>query len=421
MKKNENRSFNLTPKQKEFWKNANKRWNIKEGATRSGKTWLDYYIIPYRIRAIKGKSGIVLLLGNTQSTLERNVLEPMRNIYGSTLVGNVNSQNKVRLFGRVCYALGADKVSQVKKIQGASVAYCYGDEVVTWNKEVFNMLKSRLDKPYSKFDGTCNPEGKNHWFLKFLESDADIFRQQYTINDNNFLPPEFVEALKKEYKGTVYYNRYILGQWCNAEGLVFPYIADNPERYTLSDEEFKQKASQFRMVNVGVDIGGTRSHTPVTATGVVGDYKELVTFKYDKLVHAKRTINTDKICQLVINFCKELLAQGYYVRTVYVDNAEQVILNTILSEVRKANLPVKVDDCKKEEGATRIQCYHMLHNTDKLKYYDVPEILNSLGEQLYKEDSAKDEIVDDFTTDVDTYDSHFYSFSAFYNRVMKYS
>ena len=45
----------LSEKQKEFWTTPPHRWNIKTGATRSGKTWLDYYVIPKRIRAVAGK------------------------------------------------------------------------------------------------------------------------------------------------------------------------------------------------------------------------------------------------------------------------------------------------------------------------------------------------------------------------------
>ena len=74
------------------------------------------------------------------------------------------------------------------------------------------MLKSRLDKPTSIFDGTCNPDSPNHWFKKFLDSDADIFLQHYVIDDNPFNSPEFIENLKKEYRGTVYYDRFILGK-----------------------------------------------------------------------------------------------------------------------------------------------------------------------------------------------------------------
>lgn len=210
----------LSDKQKEFWRSCNRRWNVKTGATRSGKTYLDYYLIPRRIRACTD-DGLILLLGNTKGTLERNILDPMRQIWGA-LVGNIGSDNKVTLFGRQCYALGADKVNQVSKIQGAGFQYVYGDEITTWHQDVFQMLKSRLDKPNSCFDGTCNPDGPNHWFKTFLDSDADIYCQHYTIDDNPFLKPEFVDNLKREYAGTVYYDRFILGKWALAEGLVYP-------------------------------------------------------------------------------------------------------------------------------------------------------------------------------------------------------
>ena len=61
------------------------------------------------------------------------------------LIGRIG-QNKVMLFGEECYALGAEKVNQVSKIQGASFKYVYGDEVAKWHKDVFDMIKSRLDQ-----------------------------------------------------------------------------------------------------------------------------------------------------------------------------------------------------------------------------------------------------------------------------------
>lgn len=217
----------LSQKQLEFARNANHRWNFKGGATRSGKTYLDFkWIIPLRIRERAGKDGLAVILGVTKSTIERNVLEPMRNLYGDKLVGTISSDNTAWIFGEKCYCLGAEKVSQVSKIRGASIKYCYGDEVADWSEEVFALLKSRLDKEYSCFDGTYNPQYPNHWLKKFLDSNADIFSQVYTIDDNPFLPPSFVENLKKEYAGTVFYDRYILGKWTLAEGLVYPMFGD---------------------------------------------------------------------------------------------------------------------------------------------------------------------------------------------------
>lgn len=215
----------LSPKQIEFVNNATRRWNFKGGATRSGKTYLDFkWIIPLRIRERIGLDGLTVILGVTKSTIERNVLEPMRNIYGDELVGTISSDNTAMLFGEKCYCLGAEKISQVSKIRGASIKYCYGDEVADWSEEVFTLLKSRLDKEYSCFDGTFNPQHPEHWLKQFLDSDADIFSQTYSLDDNPFVPESFKENLKKEYQGTVWFDRYILGLWCRAEGLIYPFF-----------------------------------------------------------------------------------------------------------------------------------------------------------------------------------------------------
>jgi len=209
-------------KQLEYWKNCYHRWNVKTGATRSGKTYMDYFLIPKRLLDGKGKTGMNVMLGNTRETVRRNVIFPMQEIYGVKRVSNIHSDNSCDMFGEKVFVLGADNVGHVDKIRGMSIKYCYGDEVTTWSSEIFDMLKSRLDKPYSVFDGTCNPDYPGHWFKKFLDSEADIYQQHYTIFDNPFLPKEFIDNLCTEYKGTVYYDRYILGNWTLAEGLIFP-------------------------------------------------------------------------------------------------------------------------------------------------------------------------------------------------------
>lgn len=222
----------LSSMQRAFWRGCSHRWNIKQGATRSGKTYMDYYLIARRLREAHGKEGVRVLLGHTRSTLERNIIDPMRAIYGEKLISSIRQNNTLDMFGEKVYALGADKVSQADKLRGAGFIYCYGDEIATWNEEVFQMVKSRLSFPDSKFDGTCNPDAPNHWFKKFLDSDADIFQQAYQIYDNPFLDPRIIKDLELEYQGTVYYNRYILGEWTLAEGLV--YDCFSPDTHVLS-------------------------------------------------------------------------------------------------------------------------------------------------------------------------------------------
>ena len=211
----------LTKKQQEYLNNCCHRWNIKVGATGSGKSFIDYSVtIPKRIMACK-EEGLIVLLGNTRGTLERNILEPMREIWSPELIGGIRTDNTVSIFGKKVYALGADNKKHVARIQGSTIEYAYGDEITTWSQEVFQMLKSRLRCQHSHFDGTCNPDSPNHWFKEFLESDADIYEQNYIIDDG-VLADYVIDELKKEYAGTVYYDRYILGKWALAEGLIYP-------------------------------------------------------------------------------------------------------------------------------------------------------------------------------------------------------
>ena len=217
----------FSDKQYDYFRESTHRYNFKVGAVRSGKSYADIaQTILFRIRKVAGKAGLNVILGVSKATIERNVLQPMREIYGVGLVGYINSQNIAIVAGEKVHCLGAEKMSQVAKIQGSSIKYLYGDEIAKWSKDVFEMLPSRLDKEYSMMDGACNPESPNHWLKGFLESDADIYQQHYTIFDNPFLPKEFVENICKEYEGTVYYDRYINGIWALAEGLIYPMYQD---------------------------------------------------------------------------------------------------------------------------------------------------------------------------------------------------
>ena len=316
----------LTDKQKEFWKGCDHRWNVKCGATRSGKTFLDYYLIPKRIRAVSGKDGLYVILGNTKSTLQRNIIEPLQNIWGVDLVSDIKADNTAIMFGEKVHCIGADKINQVNRLRGSSIKYCYGDEVVTWHEDVFNMLKSRLDKSYSRFDGTCNPESPRHWFKEFLDSDADIFYQQYTLYDNPFNPPEFVKALEIEYGGTVYFDRYVLGLWKRAEGVVFPDFADNPKKYLVKKEDLPK---HFKWCMVGYDLGGNKSHYGLVASAL-GDDNVLYVLKADEIM--PQDMKPQDVEEKAKKFI-EYIESTYNVRVqnCYIDDAYYTIINGLNS------------------------------------------------------------------------------------------
>ena len=146
----------FTEKQKKVLRQANARWNILYGATRSGKTRGSYFLIPQRIKEHYNHN--ILITGKTVNTLERNVLAPMREIFGASNIGMISKTNQqVTLFGKRCYAIGANDERAITKIQGSGLGYAYCDELTTFPENFFEMLKSRLDLPNSKCDATCNP------------------------------------------------------------------------------------------------------------------------------------------------------------------------------------------------------------------------------------------------------------------------
>ncbi len=391
----------FSQKQKEFLNYATHRWNVKTGATRSGKTYMDYYLIPMRIRQCIG-SGLIMLIGNTKNTLVRNILDPMREIWGSKLVGNSGSNNTVQLFGKKCHLLGADKVSQVEKLQGSGLEYCYGDEVTTWNEEVFNMLKSRLDKPNSIFDGTCNPDNPNHWFKVFLDQDLDIYQQSYTIDDNPFADPTFVANLKKEYAGTVYYDRFILGKWQAAEGVIYRIFADNPERF-LAKEPFGEPMR----ILLGVDFGGTKSGTSFVATAILPAYAKVIVLSSER--HTG-DIDPSRLGELFVEFVMKIISRYGRADYAYCDSAESILIRGLRKAAAEAGLPVQVHLARKIEINDRIRLTSRLLAQDRLLLTeDCKTLSDALATALWDSDEIKDVRLDDGTTDIDTLDAFEYT------------
>ena len=402
----------LSPKQKEFWNNSHARWNIKTGATRSGKTYLDYYVIPKRIRECSG-AGLVVLLGNTQSTIKRNILEPMRNIWGSGLVGTISSNNKAKLFGREVHIIGADKKNQVARIQGAGIEYAYGDEITTWSQEVFQMLKSRLDKPNSCFDGTCNPDNPTHWFKEFLDSGANIYHQHYTIDDNPFLTPEFVASLKQEYYGTVYYNRFILEQWTRAEETIYKLFAGNPQQYFLNLDDVKKK--RLQLITVGVDFGGNKSKHAFVCSGITIDGEIVV------LVSERHDADTDpeELNGLFVVFVKRVLDMYQNIDCVYCDSAEQVLIRGFRTALEREKISVPIRDAKKIEVVDRIRLVAGLIARNKFFYTQNSSTLkDALVNAVWDESKEKTTRLDDGTSDIDTLDAMEYSIERYMRKLV---
>lgn len=389
--------------QRRFWRECTHRWNVKTGATRSGKTYQDYFLIPKRLLAVSGKEGLNVILGNTRETIRRNILLPMQNIYGSEYVGNLRVDNSVEMFGEKVFCLGADNVNRVDKLRGSSVKYCYGDEITTWHPDVFDMLKSRLDKAYSIFDGTCNPDNPNHWFKKFLDSDADVYKQAYKLDDNPFLDPVFVENLKREYSGTVLYDRYILGLWVAAEGVIYRLFADHPERFIVDS----LPGQAIRYCTIGVDFGGGTSAHAFTCTGFTTANAIVTLDDY----HEQNALDPAKLERDFVDFVKRCQMR-WLVTDVWCDSAEQTLINGLRAAAARERLSVNIGNAQKKPINDRIRALCLLMGAGR--YFcasNCTNTIDALKSAVWdSKHNTEDVRLDDGTTNIDNLDSLEYSF-----------
>lgn len=414
----------LTNKQKDFINNANHRFNIKVGATRSGKTYLDIiYTIPSRIRERSGKEGLYVILGVSKGTIERNVLEPLRERFGTKLVGTISSNNIVNLFGEQVYCLGAEKVNQVSKIRGASIKYCYCDELAEYNEEVWELLKSRLDKPYSCLDATLNPENNSHWLKKnFLdtieEKGIDAYVQYYTLFDNSYLTQDFIDNLCKEYEGTVFYNRYVLGQWCNAEGIIYRQFADNPSLYIRDEakDEFGNNIN-FMIISIGIDYGATEGKTKFKAKGITPLFKQVWTLDEESL---EGLHSPEQMYERFEAFYKRVVNQYGKVTHAFGDYGAlgQVITFGLNRYLQQHSIPLQVQDCIKGRIVDRIELdCHLFGQMRRFILKKCKDSIEAYSQALW-DDKHEDERLDDGTTDIDSLDAEEYATFPFYDKLM---
>lgn len=410
----------LSPKQNEYIQNANRRWNLKVGAVRSGKSYTDIvYTIPSRVRNGHGKEGLNVILGVSRETIERNVLQPMREQYTDRLVGTINGRNIARICGEDVYCLGAEKISQVAKIQGSSIKYCYGDEIAKWNKEVFAMLQSRLDKPYSCFDGSCNPEHPNHWLKEFIDrEDIDLYLQSYTIFDNPFLPKEFVDNLCKEYAGTVYYQRYIMGEWALAEGLIYRYFADHTDEFVIDDipKWLETNQTKIQAICFGVDFGGTGSATKFQATGITADWR-VIAIDEEYIDHHKESVDPQDLNRRFAAFVRKISGVwgGGQTRA---DSAEQILIRGLFNTARSENLKTQVKNALKMHINDRIKLTLLLMAQKRIFVSKrCPHLIDAWKTAVYDDTKAEDTRLDDGTSDIDSLDAFEYSIEPYFKQL----
>lgn len=217
-----------------FYGGRLKRLNILEGSVRSGKTWISLVLWGAWLLTMP-KDGAYLMVAKTLTSLRRNCLDLLQALFGTHYFSYNLSLKEGRLFGRKIYLEGVNDARAESKIRGMTLAGAYCDELTQFTQDFFAMLLSRLSVKGAKLIGTTNPDSPEHWLMTdYIErkDELDMLVMQFLIDDNTFLDAEYVRQIKREYTG-VFYERFILGRWVVADGLVYPMF--DPAAHVIKD------------------------------------------------------------------------------------------------------------------------------------------------------------------------------------------
>ena len=204
---------------------------VCDGAVRSGKTMaMGLSFLLWAMLCFQNQR--FGLCGKTIASLRRNVISEL--LPRLTELG-MNWQEKksenlltVRFQGREnqFYLFGGRDESSAALIQGITFAGVLLDEAALMPRSFVDQACARCSVAGSRLWFNCNPAGPNHWFYKTWIVEAEkrnCLRLHFTMEDNPSLTPAIRERYQRMYTG-VFFQRYILGQWVQAEGRVYDFF-----------------------------------------------------------------------------------------------------------------------------------------------------------------------------------------------------
>lgn len=202
---------------------------ICDGSVRSGKTLcMTIGFILWASSSFDGYS--FAMCGKTIEAFRRNVITPMKQWIEGLDIKIVErlSENYLDITANGhtnrFYVFGGRDESSAAIIQGMTLAGIFLDETAIMPRSFVEMAVSRCSVPGSKLWFNCNPDNPHHWFLnEWIEKaeQKNALHLHLTMDDNYSLDPKIKARYKTFYTG-IFYERFILGLWKKADGLIYP-------------------------------------------------------------------------------------------------------------------------------------------------------------------------------------------------------
>ncbi|WQH18362.1 PBSX family phage terminase large subunit [Lactiplantibacillus plantarum] len=257
-----------TPKQLEvlrtvLWRN-DWRLLINYGAVRSGKTVIDNDVFLMELRRIRKLADklevdepMYILAGYSSKSLQNNVLQELTNKYGIDF--QFDKHGSFKLFGVKVVQTFTGSIAGLGAIRGMTSFGAYINEASLANETVFNEILDRCSAPNSRIVCDTNPDVPTHYLKKdYIDNDdpnAGIISYHFTIDDNKFLPSEYVKRKKAGTPTGMYYDRSILGLWVSGEGMV--YRDFNKDTMVIPRSKLPDNLTYYVGVDWGYEHKGT--------------------------------------------------------------------------------------------------------------------------------------------------------------------
>lgn len=222
--------------------------NVWEGAVRSGKTV--YALVAFCLYVVRSKEKVFLLSGRTLPTIEKNAIMGdygILSLIPGSRYGKIGNSTAImfsvkdqygHIVKKVIYVSGAADIKSYMALRGNTYAGWFADEINMHDprfvEEAFNRTVKSSDR---KHFWSLNPDNPNAWIYRDYLDRYDAMGKEerkelggyhwwhYTPTDNPSLTPQMIKAMELQYPADSYlFRRYILGERCMAEGLIYPKI-----------------------------------------------------------------------------------------------------------------------------------------------------------------------------------------------------
>lgn len=390
---------------------------ICDGAIRTGKTSLMMLAV-IRDAMTRFNHQRFGICGKTVDSTVKNIIVPYLGITWDKERYRVQWRRSDKLLVVRCgdientfEVFGGKDESSFMLIQGRTFAGVFFDEVALQPRSFVEQAMARCSVDGSKIWFNCNPGSPDHWFYKEWICQPEKHNAYYihfNLEDNPSLTKRVVDRYKTMYSG-VFYNRYILGEWCNAEGAIYTSFINNEADFYIDEVPREDLA----YICVGQDFGGHASKHTFCATGISADFQRLYVLRSEE--YDATGTSVEFVIEALNNFCADIQKRYGFVDYVFADSAEQTIINS-----ERQRLPWNIRNSVKNEIVERIRCEDILFTTKRIKIVkrENDSLISALKSAVWAQGKPKDERLDlPGTTNICPLDAFEYSWEYWINHL----